>query len=105
MIQLIQFIFQHAVNHMKVAYMPPHGDIGPHPLLVQFVFSVNDQHGGSLTGLVFNITIMPVDNLPPEVLKCSATLLVTNVNRGLKKHILFYLRCFSYLFFIICTII
>ncbi|XP_067846389.1 FRAS1-related extracellular matrix protein 1b isoform X2 [Heptranchias perlo] len=58
---------QHAVNHMKVAYMPPHEDIGPHPLLVQFVFSINDQQGGTLTGLVFNITIVPVDNQPPEI--------------------------------------
>ncbi|XP_078264100.1 FRAS1-related extracellular matrix protein 1b [Rhinoraja longicauda] len=64
---LLKSFTQHAVNHMKVAYMPPHGDIGPHPLLVQFMFSVNDQHGGSLTGLVFNITVMPVDNLPPEI--------------------------------------
>ncbi|XP_051866646.1 FRAS1-related extracellular matrix protein 1b [Pristis pectinata] len=66
-VPMLKSFTQHAVNHMKVAYMPPQGDIGPHPLLVQFVFSVNDQQGGSLTELVFNITVMPVDNQPPEI--------------------------------------
>lgn len=58
---------QHAVNHMKVAFMPPVEDIGPEPLLVQFVFSVSDQHGGTVSGLHFNITITPVDDQAPEV--------------------------------------
>ncbi|XP_069794621.1 FRAS1-related extracellular matrix protein 1b [Narcine bancroftii] len=66
-VPVLKSFTQHAVNHMKVAYMPPLGDIGPHPLLVQFVFSVSDHQGGSLTGLVFNITIMPVDNQQPEI--------------------------------------
>uniref|UniRef100_A0A3B5LP84 FRAS1-related extracellular matrix protein N-terminal domain-containing protein n=1 Tax=Xiphophorus couchianus TaxID=32473 RepID=A0A3B5LP84_9TELE len=57
---------QHAVNHMKVAFMPPVEDIGPDPLFVQFAFSVSDPHGGTVSGLVFNITVTPVDNLPPE---------------------------------------
>uniref|UniRef100_A0A3P9NEA2 Fras1 related extracellular matrix 1b n=1 Tax=Poecilia reticulata TaxID=8081 RepID=A0A3P9NEA2_POERE len=57
---------QHAVHHRKVAFMPPVEDIGPDPLLVQFVFSVSDPHGGTVSGLVFNITVTPVDNLPPE---------------------------------------
>ncbi|XP_014826319.1 PREDICTED: FRAS1-related extracellular matrix protein 1-like [Poecilia mexicana] len=46
--------------------MPPVEDIGPDPLFVQFVFSVSDPHGGTVSGLVFNITVTPVDNLPPE---------------------------------------
>lgn len=58
---------QDAVNHRKVAFMPPVEDIGPDPLFVQFVFSVSDPHGGTVSGLVFNITVTPVDNLPPEV--------------------------------------
>ena len=58
---------QHAVNHMKVAFMPPVEDIGPAPLFVQFVFSVRDHHGGSVSGLVFNITVTPVDDQAPEV--------------------------------------
>ncbi|KAM4706960.1 FRAS1-related extracellular matrix protein 1 [Discoglossus pictus] len=58
---------QHAVSHMKVAYMPPMEDIGPDPLLVQFVLSVSNQHGGTLYGICFNVTIIPVDNQPPEV--------------------------------------
>ncbi|KAG7232387.1 hypothetical protein INR49_008916, partial [Caranx melampygus] len=33
----------------------------------QFVFSVSDHHGGTISGLVFNITIIPVDNQAPEV--------------------------------------
>uniref|UniRef100_A0A3Q3W4V2 C-type lectin domain-containing protein n=1 Tax=Mola mola TaxID=94237 RepID=A0A3Q3W4V2_MOLML len=60
------FLSQHAVNHMKVAFMPPVEDIGPEPLLVQFVFSVSDQHGGTVSDLVFNITVTPVDDQAPE---------------------------------------
>ncbi|CAH6790495.1 Frem1 [Phodopus roborovskii] len=58
---------QHAVNHMKVAYMPPMQDIGPAPRHVQFTVSVRNQHGGTLHGICFNITILPVDNQVPEV--------------------------------------
>ncbi|RVE74139.1 hypothetical protein OJAV_G00038340 [Oryzias javanicus] len=57
---------QHAVGHMKVAFMPPVEDIGIEPLFVQFVFSVIDQHGGTISGLTFNITVTPVDNQKPE---------------------------------------
>ncbi|KAL1777444.1 FRAS1-related extracellular matrix protein 1 isoform X1 [Sigmodon hispidus] len=58
---------QHAVNHMKVAYMPPMQDIGPTAQHVQFTMSVRNQHGGTLHGICFNITILPVDNQVPEV--------------------------------------
>ncbi|NXM95749.1 FREM1 protein, partial [Sylvia borin] len=58
---------QHAVNYMKVAYMPPLQDIGPEPQQVQFIFSVSNQHGGTLYGICFNITILPVDNQAPAV--------------------------------------
>ncbi|XP_032979789.1 FRAS1-related extracellular matrix protein 1 isoform X4 [Rhinolophus ferrumequinum] len=58
---------QDAVNHMKVAYMPPMHDIGPHLQHVQFTFSISNQHGGTLHGICFNITILPVDNQVPEV--------------------------------------
>ncbi|XP_031746381.1 FRAS1-related extracellular matrix protein 1 isoform X2 [Xenopus tropicalis] len=58
---------QHAVNHLKVAYIPPAKDIGPTPLHVQFILSVSNQHGGTVQGICFNITILPIDNQPPEV--------------------------------------
>nr|XP_045009957.1 FRAS1-related extracellular matrix protein 1 isoform X4 [Jaculus jaculus] len=58
---------QHAVNHMKVAYMPPMQDIGPSLQHVQFTVSITNQHGGTLHGICFNITILPVDNQVPEV--------------------------------------
>ncbi|XP_075037866.1 FRAS1-related extracellular matrix protein 1-like [Mixophyes fleayi] len=58
---------QHAVTHMKVAYMPPTQDIGPKPLYVQFELSVSDQQGGQLTGLIFNITVMPVNDKAPKI--------------------------------------
>uniref|UniRef100_A0A8D0WFJ8 FRAS1-related extracellular matrix protein 1 n=1 Tax=Sus scrofa TaxID=9823 RepID=A0A8D0WFJ8_PIG len=58
---------QHAVNYMKVAYMPPMQDIGPHPQHVQFAFSISNQHGGTLYGICFNITILPVDNQVPKI--------------------------------------
>ncbi|XP_010075703.1 PREDICTED: FRAS1-related extracellular matrix protein 1-like, partial [Pterocles gutturalis] len=67
LICVILLFLQHAVNYMKVAYMPPLQDIGPEPQQVQFIFSVSNQHGGTLYGICFNITILPVDNQAPEV--------------------------------------
>lgn len=61
--------FQHAVNFMKVAYMPPITDIGPYPQHIQFVLSVANHLGKTVTGICFNITIIPVDNQPPQVQK------------------------------------
>ncbi|ELK06997.1 FRAS1-related extracellular matrix protein 1 [Pteropus alecto] len=58
---------QDAVNYMKVAYMPPVHDIGPRLRHVQFMFSISNQHGGTLHGICFNITVLPVDNQVPEV--------------------------------------
>uniref|UniRef100_A0A3P8UIS6 Fras1 related extracellular matrix 1b n=1 Tax=Cynoglossus semilaevis TaxID=244447 RepID=A0A3P8UIS6_CYNSE len=66
MVPVLKSFTQHAVNHMKVAFMPPVEDIGPEPLFVQFVFSVSDHQGGALSGLLFNITILPVDDQAPE---------------------------------------
>ncbi|XP_030646966.1 FRAS1-related extracellular matrix protein 1b [Chanos chanos] len=67
MVPVLKSFTQHAVNHLKVGYMPPIEDIGLEPLFVQFVFSVSDQEGGTLTGLIFNITVTPVDNQAPEM--------------------------------------
>ena len=53
---------QNAINHNKVAYMPPIQDIGRHPVDAQFVFSISDGRGGNITGKTFAITILPVDN-------------------------------------------
>uniref|UniRef100_H2ZSC5 FRAS1 related extracellular matrix 1 n=1 Tax=Latimeria chalumnae TaxID=7897 RepID=H2ZSC5_LATCH len=64
---MLRSFTQHAVNYMKVAYMPPIQDIGPDPQHVQFIFSVSNQHGGTLIGICFNITVLPVDNQAPEV--------------------------------------
>ncbi|XP_061489211.1 FRAS1-related extracellular matrix protein 1-like isoform X3 [Rhineura floridana] len=58
---------QHAITHMKVAYMPPLMEMGPDPLFIQFEFSVSDQQDGMMTGLLFNITVMPVDDEAPEI--------------------------------------
>ncbi|XP_038570885.1 FRAS1-related extracellular matrix protein 1b isoform X2 [Micropterus salmoides] len=66
MVPVLKSFTQHAVNHMKVAFMPPVEDIGPEPLFVQFVFSVSDHHGGTVSGLLFNITVTPVDDQAPE---------------------------------------
>ncbi|KAG7514301.1 FRAS1-related extracellular matrix protein 1-like [Solea senegalensis] len=66
MVPVLKSFTQHAVNHMKVAFMPPVEDIGPESIFVQFVFSVSDHHGGTVSGLVFNITITPVDDQAPE---------------------------------------
>ncbi|XP_049444192.1 FRAS1-related extracellular matrix protein 1b [Epinephelus fuscoguttatus] len=66
MVPVLKSFTQHAVNHMKVAFMPPVEDIGPEPLFIQFVFSVSDHHGGTVSGLIFNITVTPVDDQAPE---------------------------------------
>ncbi|XP_078426642.1 FRAS1-related extracellular matrix protein 1a isoform X3 [Cetorhinus maximus] len=67
-VPMLRSFTQHAVNYLKVAYMPPMQDIGPDPLHLQFLFSVSNQHGGTLIGFCFNITILPVDNQAPEIL-------------------------------------
>lgn len=54
---------------MKVAYMPPIMDIGPYPQYIQFVLSVTNHLGKTVTGICFNITVEPVDNQPPQVEK------------------------------------
>ncbi|KAM8875399.1 FRAS1-related extracellular matrix protein 1b [Spinachia spinachia] len=66
MVPVLKTFTQHAVHHLKVAFMPPVEDIGPEPLFVQFVFSVSDHHGGAASGLLFNITVTPVDDQAPE---------------------------------------
>uniref|UniRef100_A0A3B5AP52 FRAS1-related extracellular matrix protein 1-like n=1 Tax=Stegastes partitus TaxID=144197 RepID=A0A3B5AP52_9TELE len=63
---LLPLFSQNAVNHLKVAFMPPVEDIGPEQLFVQFVFSVSDHHGGTVSGLTFNITVLPVDDQAPQ---------------------------------------
>lgn len=67
MVPVLKSFTQNAVNHHKVGYMPPIEDIGLEPLYVQFVFSVRDQYGGTISGLTFNITVLPVDNQTPEM--------------------------------------
>ncbi|XP_074492745.1 FRAS1-related extracellular matrix protein 1b isoform X1 [Sebastes fasciatus] len=66
MVPVLKSFTQHAVNYMKVAFMPPVEDIGPEPLFIQFVFSVSDHHGGTVSGLLFNITVIPVDDQAPQ---------------------------------------
>uniref|UniRef100_A0A3Q2YGZ6 Fras1 related extracellular matrix 1a n=1 Tax=Hippocampus comes TaxID=109280 RepID=A0A3Q2YGZ6_HIPCM len=65
---VLRLFTQHAVNFMKVAYMPPTADIGPFPRYIQFGLSVTNQHGNTLDGICFNITVIPVDNQPPQVI-------------------------------------
>lgn len=76
---------QEAVTHLKVAYMPPIQDIGPEPMYVQFEFSVSDEDGGKLTGLLFNITVMPVDDQTPKVCMCSRRDLSSCIITGYKN--------------------
>ncbi|NXW50503.1 FREM1 protein, partial [Nyctiprogne leucopyga] len=79
---------QHAVNYMKVAYMPPLQDIGPEPQQVQFIFSISNQHGGTLYGICFNITILPVDNQAPEVFTSHLRVEEGGVSPVTDRHIL-----------------
>lgn len=47
--------------------MPPMVDIGPDPQHVRLLLSVTNRLGRSVTGICFNITVVPVDNQPPQV--------------------------------------
>ena len=58
---------QRQVNHGKVAYAPPGGDIGTLRRHVQFVFSVADKDGNSVFDQTFDVTILPVNNLAPRL--------------------------------------
>ncbi|XP_055369067.1 FRAS1-related extracellular matrix protein 1a isoform X2 [Betta splendens] len=64
---VLRLFTQHAVNFMKVAYMPPMVDVGPYPQFIQFVLSVTNRLGKTVTGICFNVTVTPVDNQPPQV--------------------------------------
>ncbi|CAJ1086551.1 FRAS1-related extracellular matrix protein 1a [Xyrichtys novacula] len=65
---VLRLFTQHAVNFMKVAFMPPILDIGPYPQYIQFLLSVTNHLGKTVSGICFNITVMPVDNQPPQVI-------------------------------------
>ncbi|KAM8899479.1 FRAS1-related extracellular matrix protein 1a [Spinachia spinachia] len=65
---LLRLFTQHAVNFMKIAYMPPVMDIGPYPQYIQFFLSVTNLLGKTVSGICFNITLVPVDNQPPQVI-------------------------------------
>lgn len=54
---------------MKVAFMPPIADIGPYPQYIQLILSVTNQLGKTVSGICLNITVLPVDNQPPQVKK------------------------------------
>ncbi|XP_072314872.1 FRAS1-related extracellular matrix protein 1a [Eucyclogobius newberryi] len=71
---VLRLFTQDAVSFMKVAYMPPIVDIGPYPQYIQFILSVTNQLGKTVTGICFNITVLPVDNQPPQIV--TATLSV-----------------------------
>nr|XP_020450558.1 FRAS1-related extracellular matrix protein 1 isoform X2 [Monopterus albus] len=64
---VLRLFTQHAVNFLKVAYMPPIMDIGPSLQCIQFILSVTNHLGKTVTGICFNITVIPVDNQPPKV--------------------------------------
>ncbi|XP_077444873.1 FRAS1-related extracellular matrix protein 1a isoform X2 [Stigmatopora argus] len=70
---VLKLFTQHAINYMKVAYMPPSGDVGPFPRYIQFILAVTNQHGKKLNGICFNVTVMPVNNQPPQVITNSLT--------------------------------
>lgn len=76
---------QEHINHRKLAYMPPMDDIGANQLHLQFIFSVSDNYGNTVTGQQFNITVIPVNNQVPQlhtgellVEEGSSTLISTN---------------------------
>ncbi|XP_064624368.1 FRAS1-related extracellular matrix protein 1-like isoform X2 [Lineus longissimus] len=59
---------QAEINYMKIAYMPPMKDIGTDPRLLRFHYTVSDLSGNILTGLTFQITLMPVNDQIPQLM-------------------------------------
>ena len=53
---------QSMIDGGMVAYVPPMNDIGPHPLNVQFIYSVSDLHGNFEVNQTFDVTVLPVNN-------------------------------------------
>jgi len=53
---------QSMIDGGMVAYVPPMNDIGPHPLNVQFIYSVSDLHGNFEVDQTFDVTVLPVNN-------------------------------------------
>lgn len=53
---------QSMIDGGMVAYVPPMNDIGPHPLNVQFIYSVSDLHGNFEVDQTFDVTVIPVNN-------------------------------------------
>ena len=56
---------QSMIDGGMVAYVPPMNDIGPHPLNVQFIYSVSDLHGNFEVDQTFDVTVLPVNNQVP----------------------------------------
>uniref|UniRef100_A0A671UFE7 FRAS1-related extracellular matrix protein 1 n=1 Tax=Sparus aurata TaxID=8175 RepID=A0A671UFE7_SPAAU len=71
---VLRLFTQHAVNFMKVAFMPPIMDIGPYPQYIQMILSVTNHLGKTVPGICFNITVVPVDNQPPQVITSPLTI-------------------------------
>ncbi|XP_068611805.1 FRAS1-related extracellular matrix protein 1a [Brachionichthys hirsutus] len=70
---ILRLFTQDAVNFLKVAYMPPVEDIGPHPQHMRFVLSVTSRLGRTVSGICFNVTVAPVDNQPPQAVTSPLT--------------------------------
>ncbi|XP_078251766.1 FRAS1-related extracellular matrix protein 1a [Rhinoraja longicauda] len=85
---MLRSFTQDAVNHLRVAYMPPLQDIGPYPQQLQFHFSVSNQHGGTFVGLCFNITVLPVNNQAPEIYTNQLTVKEGGVGQITMDHLL-----------------
>ena len=56
---------QSMIDGEMVAYVPPMNDIGPHPLKMQFIYSVSDLHGNFEVDQTFDVTVLPVNNQVP----------------------------------------
>ncbi|KAG2466922.1 FREM1 protein, partial [Polypterus senegalus] len=87
-VPMLRSFTQHAVNFMKVAYMPPIQDIGPEAQHIQFIFSVSNQHGATVIGICFNITVLPEDNQAPQVFTNELTVQEGGACQVTEKHLI-----------------
>ncbi|XP_033106902.1 extracellular matrix protein 3-like [Anneissia japonica] len=72
---IVAYKFSQAmVNHKKIAYKPPSSELGIAPRMIEFAFAVQDTEGNILSGQLFSIFLLPVDNKPPAITNSGITI-------------------------------
>lgn len=66
---------QAQVNHRKICYSPPTGELGVIPRIIQFVYDVEDTNANILKDQKFTIFLKPMDNQPPRIINSGSNVI------------------------------